>query len=159
MTGKTVGNLLVIRRVFVKKWIVHWECKCICGNTKVVAGGHLGKGTVSCGCVKLQQISIAQKTHGMSKTRIYNIWCKMIARCEDPKNNRFSRYGGRGISVCNEWKSFESFFKDMGNPPSLSHSIDRIENNGNYEKSNCKWSTPKQQANNRAPRSKKHKGV
>ena len=87
--------------------------------------------------------------HGMSKTRLYNIWCRMIARVSDTKNNRYNRYGGRGIKVCDEWKDpsvFISWALDNGYDDTLS--IDRIDNDGNYEPSNCRWTTPKEQARN-----------
>jgi hypothetical protein len=87
--------------------------------------------------------------HGMAESPEFASWMKMIARCEDPKNNRFPRYGGRGIRVCGRWRSaFLNFFTDMGFKPTPKHSIDRIDNDGNYEPGNCRWATATQQLRN-----------
>lgn len=88
-------------------------------------------------------------THGMSRTKIYNIWCKMVARCCDPGDKAYDRYGGRGIGICDEWRqSFEKFYADMGDPPK-GKSLDRRDNDLGYCKSNCRWATAKEQADNR----------
>lgn len=89
------------------------------------------------------------KTHGMRQEPIYAVWCSMKARCLNKKNIRWPDYGGRGITVCKEWLSFDQFYKDMGDTPFKGAQIDRVENSGNYEKNNCKWSTRSENGNNK----------
>lgn len=91
------------------------------------------------------------KTHGMTKTPEYGAWTHMIDRCTNPKSQQYNRYGGRGISVCPEWRTFDGFFADMGRRPSPLHSLEREDNDGNYESSNCRWATRQEQNRNRSP--------
>lgn len=130
--------------------------RCHCGVEKILFDQHVNRGdTRSCGCYGR---SIARETarrqglknvkHGMYGTREHRSWNALKARCNNPNNNRYYLYGGRGITVCNEWLTFEGFYRDMGNRP-IGTSIDRIDTNGNYCKENCKWSTPSEQAYNR----------
>lgn len=124
----------------------HWRCACTCGNEVMARPKdflrHLYK---SCGCMRRTKWT----THGMSYSHEYGCWQAMIARCENPKNERHKDYGGRGITVCPEWRGdFAAFFRDMG--PGLQHeSIDRKDPNKGYEKDNCRWATLEVQANNR----------
>lgn len=129
-----------------------WRCVCDCGAEACVQSRFLMSGaTQSCGCLQAEVNSSAHTTHGGSNSRLYNIWCGMKDRCSNPNNNRYDRYGGRGIIVCEEWRgSFESFSRwAFANGYNDSLSIDRVNNDGNYEPKNCRWATAKEQANNR----------
>lgn len=95
--------------------------------------------------------------HGMYKTKVYAAWLSMLNRCNNPRATRYSYYGGRGVKVCKRWRKFENFFEDMGQPPTKGHSLDRINNNGNYEAKNCRWATRSEQMKNRRPFSRKRK--
>lgn len=144
LVGESFGRLRVVgvgRRYGVKAW----ECVCSCGGRTVAVTHYLlsGKST-HCGCLHVSQ----NRTHGMSKTPTYRVWTYMITRCTNPASKSFADYGGRGISVCAEWTSFERFLADMGERPTGS-SIDRIDNNLGYFKDNCRWSTAEQQCQNR----------
>lgn len=124
-------------------------CKCDCGNVIKSTPSNLNSGrTKSCGCLKIEKSGLSNKTHGMSQTDEYKIWCGIIKRCKNERYREFHLYGGRGISVSKNWMSFENFYKDMGVRPSKNHSIDRIDPNGNYEKENCVWADKIQQGLN-----------
>lgn len=150
LTGVVFGRLTAQARGQTQGRKTMWSCVCQCGNTKDVRTDHLTEGKVrSCGCYWAERRVEANTTHGMSKTRPYRIWRDMINRCHYEAYPERHLYGGRGIEVCQRWRdSFESFIADMGVPePHLS--IDRIDVNGNYEPSNCRWATAKEQAANK----------
>jgi len=126
-------------------------CKCKCGTIGKYALTKLHTGnTKSCGCLQKELMHIEKATHHLSKTSEYGIWIAMRDRCSNPKNKAYRLYGNKGIKVCERWlNSFENFIADMGERPTLNHSIDRFpDKNGNYEPNNCRWATQKQQTRN-----------
>jgi hypothetical protein len=155
MSNKKFGRLTVIERdIENTSNFIKWICICDCGNTKSIDGSNLRRGTVvSCGCFNSEKTSKKMTTHGYSraggaKQATYKIWSAMLQRCNNPNCNKFKRYGGRGITVCREWYTFENFITDLGERPN-GLSLERVDNNGNYCKENCKWASPITQAHNR----------
>lgn len=153
LVGQRFGRLIVLESTGERnRGCVVWNCLCNCGVTKLVASIYLTRGDVkSCGCMR--------HGHAASRDRRpspeYCSWRSMLARCRDSKHSSFKYYGGRGITVCERWDSFENFLADMGpRPPDCS--LDRIDPNGNYEPKNCRWATPAQQTANQRSRSTAH---
>lgn len=151
-TGNTYGRLSVIKEVGRKRGAALFLCQCECGKHKEITGGDLRSGKVhSCGCLKSEMRIEKNTTHGLKTHRLYSIYHNMITRCYNEKATHFDSYGGRGISICDEWKNdFISFYNwAIRNGYSDELSIDRIEVNGNYEPSNCRWATIQEQSVNK----------
>lgn len=163
--GDVYGRLLVEHRVENdSRGKAQWRCRCSCGTLLTVPAFQLARGSVkSCGCLRRDLArtrikSIHGHQEGGTKTPTYLSWDNMIQRCTNPNRDCYADYGGRGISVCDEWRSFSNFLADMGERPEGT-SIDRINNDGDYEPSNCRWATRSQQNNNQRARSRNAKGT
>ncbi|HDR8199935.1 TPA: AP2 domain-containing protein [Bacillus cereus] len=168
LTGLKFGRLVVIDFSHRDERNYYWNCKCDCGNERKVRAQMLNSGrTQSCGCLRterrIEKITKHNNSKKGDKTPEYIAWSEIKRRCYNQNFKQFPDYGGRGVIVCDRWKdSFENFLKDMGEKPTPDHSIDRIDVNGNYEPTNCRWADRISQQRNRRVRKESltgHKGV
>lgn len=154
LTGQRYGRLSVRGRAPNRGRRVRWYCDCTCGaQTTVVADQLRSSRTRSCGCLQREELRERRFRHGQARpparTPEYRAWCQMKTRCTNPNCDKFQYYGGRGITICPQWiDSFEAFFADVGRKPNPRLTLDRINNEGNYEPGNVRWATAKQQAAN-----------
>jgi hypothetical protein len=151
LAERRFSRLSVLHKVGRKGGHPVWLCLCDCGKVSVCSSTALVSGqTTSCGCFQRQRCSEANGTHRGRGTCEYAIYKSMLNRCSNPNAEGYGYYGGRGIRVCDRWRSgFATFLEDMGKKPTPRHSIDRINVDGNYEPGNCRWATPKEQGANR----------
>lgn len=150
-TGSRFGRLLVIERTTGSDGRSAWHCQCTCGNFVTVRTSSLTTGnTKSCGCYHREIAKEFNTIHGLANSLEYRAWSDMKTRCLNPDFIGYSNYGGRGITICERWlNSFDNFLQDMGRKPSRKYTLDRIDTDGNYEPSNCRWVLMKIQQNNR----------
>lgn len=160
LVGHRFGRLEVVSfvgRADGNRW---WECRCVCGNVVRMRTCAVTRAQrKSCGCLHAD-VMRAKGTHGLSRTPEYEAWRNMIERCENPNLPRYAAWGGRGIKVCERWQDVHAFLADMGYRPSPEHSIDRIDNDGDYRPENCRWATMREQSDNtRRAHLVEHNGV
>lgn len=152
--GQRYGRLVSVWFVDIHKGHRRWLFRCDCGNESIAHALNVRRGaTRSCGCLehetRVANCATGRTKHGRARTLEYRTWISMNRRCADPTRPDYPRYGGRGIKVCERWRnSFETFFADMGERPSIKHSIDRIDHDGHYEPGNCRWALGKTQQRN-----------
>src|SRR5215831_3457274 len=166
LTGQTLGRWTVLGYSHTKSRIAYYRCRCSCGQERIVNAGSLRSGrSASCGCLHREVVSMKAHKHGHAGNEqhpLYTVWAQMLSRCSCPTANGYERYGGRGIKVCERWRtSFEDFLADMGPRPTPRHTLDRFpDNDGDYEPGNVRWATPAEQnRNKRSNRLLTHDGV
>ena len=151
LTGQRFGRLLAVRAIpGSRDKPRRWLCRCDCGGeSQVVTRDLISGNTTSCGCYIRELHATRLSTHGMSRTPTHVTWASMLQRCNNPNSDKYQYYGGRGVTVCERWHTFENFLADMGERPSTKHSIDRIDNDRGYNPDNCQWVTMRKQNRNR----------
>lgn len=155
LTGRVFGRLTVVGFSERRGNKYYWHCTCSCGSEAIVERSKLKSATrptQSCGCLTREATRERSTVHGHNRAHKpspeYNSWRAMMQRCTNPRDKFWHRYGGRGIRVCERWHAFENFLADMGEKPSPKHSVDRVNNDGNYEPSNCRWASTTEQSGN-----------
>jgi hypothetical protein len=147
ISGQRFHRYIVLRQHGSKNGHATFECQCDCGIVKIVKGTKLRNGTTkSCGCKRKDG---NHRTHGMNRTKEHAAWIGIVQRTTNTKSLAWNNYGGRGIDIDPSWLKFEQFFEDMGFAPSPAHSVERIENDGEYRKENCRWGTSEEQSRNK----------